>query len=259
MNVSLVGVGFVGGALQKSFESRGQKVVVYDKYKNLGKFENLLDSDMVFLCLPSLFVDGFGYDLSAIHDTCRKLAAAKYKGLVVLKSTVEPGTTEKLEKIFGLQFAYNPEFLTARTAFEDFDNQKHIVIGFNSDEPTQLITLFQSLYPQALISKSSTSEAEAMKIFCNCFYAQKVMIFNEFYFVAQKMGMDFELIKEMMFKNGWINPMHTQVPGPDGKFCYSGACFPKDTQALRKFMESLGTPNEVLSAAISERNKIRKD
>lgn len=258
MKIGLIGMGFVGSALKQSFESRGQSVVVYDKYKNVGIFEDVLDTEIIFLCLPSLFIEGYGYDLSAIQESCRKLSQKKYQGLVVLKSTVEPGTTKFLIETFNLNMVYNPEFLTARTAFEDFDNQEHIVIGYeNVYLATGLVGLFSRLYPQATISVSSTSEAEAMKVFCNCFYAVKVMIFNEYYLMCQKLGLDFETVKDMMFKNGWINPMHTTVPGPDGKFAYGGACFPKDTNALNYFMSKLGTPHEVLEATIKEKNKIR--
>lgn len=257
MKIGLIGMGFVGTALKESFEHRGQPVITFDKFKSIGKFEDVLDTEIVFLCLPSLFIEGYGYDLTAIQENCRKLSQQKYKGLVVLKSTVEPGTTKFLSETFKLKMAYNPEFLTARTAFQDFDSQTHIVVGFNEEEPTKLISLFSILYPQASISESNTTEAETMKVFCNCFYAVKVMIFNEYYLMCQKMGLDFELVKQMMLENGWINPMHTNVPGPDGKFAYGGACFPKDTGALNYFMGKLGTPHEVLEAAIKERNKIR--
>lgn len=257
MKVGLIGTGFVGSALKQSFESRGQSVIAYDKFKNVGKFEDILDTDILFLCLPSLFVEGHGYDLSAIQENCRKLFQNQYNGLVALKSTVEPGTTKFLSETFKLRMAYNPEFLTARTAFIDFDNQSHIVIGFDSLEPFDLINLFTTLYPMAVISKSNTSEAETMKVFCNCFYAMKVMIFNEYYLMCQKLGLDFELIKAMMLQNGWINPMHTSVPGPDGSYGYGGACFPKDTNALNYFMTRLGTPHEILEATIKEKKKIR--
>ena len=62
-----------------------------------------------------------------------------------------------------------------------------------------------------------------------------------------------------MLKNGWINPMHTNVPGPDGKLSYGGYCFPKDTNALLNDMKNKGTPYKVLEATIEERNTMRKD
>ena len=63
----------------------------------------------------------------------------------------------------------------------------------------------------------------------------------------------------MMLKNDWINPMHTVVPGTDGKLSYGGYCFPKDTNALLEFMKKNNSPSEVLEATISERNKMREE
>ena len=68
-----------------------------------------------------------------------------------------------------------------------------------------------------------------------------------------------EKIKPMMIKNGWINPMHTTVPGPDGQLSYGGYCFPKDTNALLNHMKREGTPHKVLEATVDERNEMRQD
>ena len=62
-----------------------------------------------------------------------------------------------------------------------------------------------------------------------------------------------------MLKNKWINPMHTNVPGTDGKLSYGGYCFPKDTNALLQYMKREETPHGVLSATIEERNEMRQD
>ena len=62
-----------------------------------------------------------------------------------------------------------------------------------------------------------------------------------------------------MLKNKWINPMHTQVPGVDGKLSYGGYCFPKDTNALLQHMKRLEVPSKVLEATIIERNLMRSD
>lgn len=234
MKIGICGLGFVGEALRKSLMMKGVETIAYDKYKRVEtgghlseiKIEALLDSEIIFLCLPSLFIEGYGYDLTAIQETCRILSKLKYKGLVVLKSTVEPGTTKNLKETFKLNMAYNPEFLTARTAFDDLHNQKHIVIGFDNEEPQKLIELFSKYYPDAIISKGLTAEAESMKLFCNCFYAMKVQIFTEYFLMCQKLGLDFETIKEMMFKNGWVGETHTNIPGPDTKLSYGGACVP---------------------------------
>lgn len=274
LKVGLIGMGFVGNALYASFSRRGQHVVAYDKYKNIGEFEYIVDTEILFLCLPTPYVSGFGYNLSAIHETCQKLSDIRYPGLVVLKSTVEPGTTDSLAEKYSLNIVHNPEFLSQKTAEEDFDSQTHIVIGSNLEQlrlPSingyftaklniaELKSLYEKLYPQAVISVSTSVESETMKLFCNSFYAMKVQMFTEFFLLCQKTGADFDLVKKMMFQNGWINPMHTQVPGHDGQLSYSGACFPKDTNALNQFMKNQNSLHGVLDAVIEERNKLRKD
>ena len=62
-----------------------------------------------------------------------------------------------------------------------------------------------------------------------------------------------------MLKNKWINPMHTDIPGPDGKLSYGGYCFPKDTNALLNHMKRENTPSMVLEATVLERNIMRDD
>ena len=92
---------------------------------------------------------------------------------------------------------------------------------------------------------------------CNSFYASKVMLFNEYYLLCSKNGSNYNVIKNLMLKNNWINSMHTSVPGPDGKLGYGGACFPKDTQALCEYMKSYNTPSSVLESVIDENNVVR--
>ena len=121
-----------------------------------------------------------------------------------------------------------------------------------------LIDFYKTNFPDSEISICSSTEAEYTKIFCNSFYASKVMLFNEYYMLCNKNGSDFNKIKELMLKNNWINEMHTTVPGPDGQLGYGGACFPKDTKALNEYMKTWGTPNQVLESVIKQCEIIRK-
>ena len=264
IKIGIIGLGFVGGAILQSFQAKNIDVVVYDKYKNggIGNLANILICDIVFLCLPTLFSDETqSYDKTSIHEICLELEESNYNGLVVLKSTVEPETTNKLaDKYNSLKMIHNPEFLTARTAFEDFHNQTHIVIGYgpnvNNDDDT-LIQFYSEYYPKAEISICSAIESESMKLFCNSFYASKIMLFNEYYLICSKNGSDFNKIKSIMLKNNWINPVHTEVPGHDGLLGYGGACFPKDTKALLSYMKEKNTPCKVLENVIEECSTIR--
>lgn len=274
--IGIVGLGFVGGALLDSF-SRHQipNIVTYDKYKhnnnhNNNQKHNILNFDILFLCLPTPFSSELNdYDIQPIHETLSYLQENQYSGLVVIKSTVTPTTCQSLRDQYQIPIIHNPEFLTARTANEDFHNQKHIVLGL-TNHPTelsqkesiqrhQLISFYQHYYPNAEISICQSGESEAMKIYVNTFYAIKIQAFNEFHQLSTKLNLNPDLITNLMLKNGWINPMHTQVPGTDGQLSYGGGCFPKDTNALLHTMKKHQTPHQVLESTIQERNHMRQE
>lgn len=266
MIIGIIGVGFVGGAIMKSFSEKKIDLRVYDKYKTSveGDFAATLDSDLIFLCLPTLFSEDLKtYDLTPTHEVCQMLQDAEYNGLVIIKSTVISNTSDQLTKQYGLKIIHNPEFLTARTAYQDFQQQKHIVLGKTSiitEADMDLINNFYNEYfPSAKITECSALESETMKIFVNSFYAMKVQIFNEFYLLCQKMDCSFTQVRKMMLANGWINPMHTDVPGPDGLLSYGGACFPKDTQALRSLFNHHDVMHGILDSCITERDYMRND
>lgn len=266
MIVSVIGLGFVGGSMQKSFLLKGESVMGYDKYKECDhSLEDCLESSICFLALPTLFDETLNsYDTASLEEVCKELEEKNYRGLVIIKSTVEPGTTERLAQTFpGLKLIHNPEFLTASTAFEDFHNQSHIVLGksknVSSEELNILIEFYARLYEDAEISLCECSESESMKSFVNCFYSVKIQFFNELYLLCKKMDIDYQVVKELMLKNKWINPMHTEVPGTDGQLSYGGYCFPKDTNALLNHMRRKETPHKVLAATVEERNEMRND
>jgi len=267
MNISLIALGITGNAIYESFTKKTIKnIILYDKYKNggIGNLKSCLNTDITFMALPTSYnKEKNEYDKSSIYETCDYYAENNYKGVIVIKSTIEPETTNELSKKYQmLQFIHNPEFLTARTAFEDFHNQKHIVLGKGktcSNENFELVkNFYKQYYPDAKISECTSLESESMKIFCNSFYAVKVQFFTELYLLCQKNGCNYDIVKDMMLKNNWINPMHTSIPGPDSNVSYGGLCFPKDTNALNSYMEKLNSPNAVLKNTILERDTMRE-
>lgn len=268
MKIGVVGIGVVGGAVLTSFQLKMENehtIVGYDKYRSFDPISEIFDTDVVFLCLPTPYDKSLEtYDISSTHEILGVLSEHRYQGIVVIKSTVVPTTCQKLSDQYGLAIIHNPEFLTAKTAFDDFHNQNHIVIGPTSNSPRKsvdtLVELFSRYYPEATISIcDNAEESESMKIFCNSFYAAKIQFFNELYLLCRKLGIDFNNVRSMMLKNNWINPMHTLVPGSDGQLSYGGACFPKDTSALLSFMKEEDVDHAVLGAVVSERNIMRKD
>lgn len=265
-SIGIIGLGFVGSAMLASFQQKKINTLNYDKFSSCDNtLQDLLETDLVFLCLPTPYDSSLNqYDKSAIQETCEYLNEKKYSGSVVIKSTIEPTTCQKLsDQYINLNIIHNPEFLTARTAKEDYHNQKHIVLGKTkscSDDLYNRVVDFHSLnYPWAQISKCKSIESESAKLFANSFYAVKVQFFTELFLLCKKSGCDYNTAKQILIRNNWINPMHTDIPGPDGEISYGGLCFPKDTNALNEYMKQNKSPNSILESCIEERNRMRND
>ena len=265
MSISIIGLGFVGKAIYDCLLSKKlSKIYVYDKFKDngIGTITDCLESDIMFMCLPTVFNNLIkDYNLDPIIENLDILSKKNYKGIIVIKSTLTPGTTQYLQKKYkNLNLCHNPEFLSAKTAKEDFMNQKHIVLGKTENSDIDILYNFYNKYwPDAEISVCTSNESEALKLGCNCFYSVKIQFFNELFLMCNKQDMNYEKVRNMMLKNNWINPMHTKVPGTDGKLSYGGLCFPKDTNALSNHLSRLDLPNKVLDATIDERNAMRRD
>ena len=157
LKICIYGLGFVGNSMHSSFKNKGmienKNLFGYDKYKDggIGNISLGLDCDIIFLALPTMYNEITGcYDKEPIYECCKYLESKKYSGLVVIKSTIEPETTNNLSNKFkNLSFIHNPEFLTAITAYEDFHNQTHIVIGKGtncSNEKMLQLYLFYSIF-----------------------------------------------------------------------------------------------------------------
>jgi UDPglucose 6-dehydrogenase len=262
-SIGVMGLGFVGGTIQKVMESFGLKVKVYDKYKDIGRVEDMNGTDLVFLALPTPFdTKTMGYDKKELYLALQELQNLKYYHPIVIKSTVEPGFTQDCANRFRMNLLHNPEFLTARTAEHDFRNQERIFIGRTSSiliYDQVLTDLYKAHFPSAEIIHATATETEAVKLFCNNFYATKVQFFTEIHQLCKGLNLSYERVRELMIRQPWVGKNHTQVPGHDGQISYGGHCFPKDTEALAAMMDAHNIPNTMIRAMVNERNTMRED
>jgi len=268
--LSVIGLGVVGSAIYETFQKKIKGTTTingYDKYKNggIGNLNDCLNSEVIILCLPTPYSSiKKDYDLDPIEDVLSSLNMLEFNGLVVIKSTINPGTSELLSNKYGsLNIIHNPEFLTARNAQKDFENQNQIVLGktesCDNEKFLNFIEFYKILWPDSKISVCNSGESELMKLGCNTFYSVKIQYFTELYLICKKQNLDFEKVKNMMISNNGISPNYTNIPGHDGSISYSGMCFPKDTNALCSHMKKNNLPSYVLEATIKERNLMRKD
>lgn len=263
MKIGICGIGFVGNAVYKCLLNYNHLTLfTYDKYKKINDFNHVLDTDILFICLPTTINnEKQTYDMREIDSTIKSLSLNNYKGAVLIKSTILPPYCANINNIYtNLKIIHNPEFLTARTAVEDFENQKHIVLGFTkySADLKDLIKYFyKDIFPFAEISITSSECSSLMKLSCNSFYAVKIQFLTEIYLLCNRLDISYNEVKTLMLNNKWINPEHTTIPGPDGHISFGGACFPKDITALSNFMDKMDISNNVISFTIEERNRMR--
>ena len=261
--VGICGMGFVGNAIFQFLHPLPQlDVIPYDKYKEMNTLADLFATDVLFLCLPTPYqADLKTYDLQELDNVLASLANQGYTGAVLIKSTILPDYCMKMNQLYpGLKIIHNPEFLSARTAVVDFAQQKQIVLGFTEQSQplaAYIQTFYAELFPQAFISVSTSECSALMKLGCNSFYATKIQFFTELYLLCQDLHVPYNEVKEMMIKNEWIHPNHTEVPGSDEAISFGGACLPKDIAALKAYMQTLDVPCEVLQAVVRERDLMR--
>lgn len=263
-NIGVIGYGFLGSAVVHGF-SLYTNIKIYDKYK--PGFDTIEDtvsnSEFLFFCLPSpMFEDDGSQDLSvlegAIEDVYKHVQPNSNK-IAVIKSTVLPGTNRAFQaKYPNLKFVSNPEFLTARNNKIDFICASRNILGGEIDPVSRVEELYRHRFGNSMpIYKTTWETAELVKYSANCFFAVKVSYFNFIYDLCQKLGVNYEDVKDMVLADGRIGRSHCDVPGHDGDRGFSGSCFPKDINAFIDFGKQNGVDPEILEATWNQNLRIR--
>ena len=232
MNIGVIGLGAVGSALQKGFKYIGHKVVGYDiKYPDT-KIEDVLNTEIVYVVVGTPTGPNDECDLTAVNSVMSQLNKLEYKGLVALKSTVEPGTTNRLSSLYpNLNISFVPEFLRERCAYEDFVyNNNILVVGTDSDKNYNLILESHGSLPVHKV-KVSLIEAELMKYFSNTYKAMRITFANSFHKIAEHFGANYDVIKDAFLCHGLTEGHYLNVNKEFGG--YGGMCLPKDTKAMK--------------------------
>lgn len=260
--VGVVGYGYVGKAVEYGFKPNNE-VLVHDKFlPSLSLPKVVSKSQIIFVCVPTPMDRAYEkIDLSIVEQVVGDIVklAKKYKKrpIVVIKSTVIPGTTRKLGEKFKYQeTAFNPEFLTEANYLDDFVNSDRIIVGGDVDWVRQrVVDLYRDSFPKTKVFQTDPVTAEMVKYMANTFLATKVMFANEMYDLCEKLGIKYEEVKQMVVADRRIYDSHLDITTQRG---FGGKCFPKDTVALLGLAEELGVNLSVLEAAWKKNLKIRR-
>ena len=259
MTIGIVGQGYVGTAIKVGFEPH-YKLHTYDKF-DLAKstLPNLNDltkeCEVIFVCVPTpMRKDGTCYT-GIVEEVIREIDSySKKDTIVVIKSTVPPGTTDTMNKNYSnVTVIFNPEFLTEENFLEDFKNQKRIILGGQRNGTNTLRQIYSRVFPHATIVKTGSKTAEMVKYFINNFLATKVSFANEMYKVCEQVDIDYDKVVEYATYDERLGKSHWAVPGPDGDHGFGGHCLPKDLSAIINQFETYG----LLEAVESVNDQVR--
>jgi nucleotide sugar dehydrogenase len=256
MKIGIGGYGFVGKATEQ-LKNNDIEFVIYDKNTELCNplgttIEDLSKCDLVFISVPTPMKKDGSCCIDIVKSVVNDIR--EYGDpLIIIRSTVVPGTCDSLNCYF------MPEFLTEKNFIQDFINNPCWIFGLLNSDKDELFKqrinkLINSAYDATKIKSNEISfinnkEAELVKYFKNCYLATKVSFCNEMYSICNKLDISYDTVKDLAVKDVRITESHTNVPGPDGKFGYGGTCFPKDMSALNTLMKNNDIPSYILDAA----------
>ena len=263
MIIGIVGQGFVGSAIREGLKSF-YSVMTYDidKEKCTSTHKAVCEnSEIIFVCLPTPMRKTGQCDTRILEEAIRRInrecSELENSPTIVIKSTVPPGTTDRINRDSSLDVCFSPEFLTEANSFDDFKNQNRIIVGGKGARKVK--QMFRKPFPNIPIVITKSKTAETVKYFINCFLASKVTFANQFYDICEDLEVDYDKVCEYALLDTRIGKSHFAVPGPDGDRGFGGHCFPKDLSGLTYLASKNGTNIEFLSQIDSSNQLYRNN
>ena len=263
MNIGLIGNGFVGSAIYENLKS-DYNFVIYDRKPDKSNCESIEQviskAKVVFVALPTPMYSHGECDLTIIFDAMREIYKHYNDNIIILKSTVLPGTCEQIKEAHpDMRIVFSPEFLTEANHIEDFKNCNRMIFGGHPDDTAECVRLLQTVFPDKSYLTTQCRTAEMVKYFINTFLATKVSFANEIKQICDHAGISYNNVVRLALYDERIGKSHLAVPGPDSYCGFGGKCFPKDLNALMYFLLSNDIEPIMLKAAWEKNLQVREE
>jgi len=272
MNIGVVGMGFVGSVTAAVLADQGNAIIALDidpekieklssgnipifepglkelvlkNKKNLKfttDYKMLKDLGIIFVAVATPNLNG-KIDLEYVYKAIRSVVSVNNDAIVVIKSTVIPGTGSKIENEFNVKIVSNPEFLREGNAIDDTVHPDRIIIGGEEEYAEKVANIWKFTHAPILIT--TRENAELIKYASNSFLATKISFINEIANLCEKIpNADVETVAKGMGYDRRIGPLFLKAG-----IGYGGSCFPKDIDAFIAYARELGEDMRIIKAA----------
>lgn len=260
MKIGIIGFGYVGSAVGWAHKHQDQ-IIKDPKLKDSKELKDFVNADAVFVCLPSPMLEDGRCDTSYLENGLEELfSTVRFEEPipVICKTTAPPSVYEKLAKRYP-NIVYSPEFLTAANHIADYQNANFFVIGGDPiwcERAREVIRLGVPLRDRDFVY-TDIKTASLFKYMMNSYMSMKVTFMNDFYELCQAEDVEWRTMKKLAGLDDRIGDTHMDVPGPDGKFGYGGACFPKDVSAIISEANDLSVDFDLMKTIREANNRHR--
>ena len=258
LKIGIIGLGMVGDPIRWWFEEkkgykRGENLFCYDTDPTMGIFDDYNQADIIWVCGPTPPNPDGSCNTSIVESI---VASIKGEKIIVIKSTVPPGTTEDLQKKYSQhKFLFNPEFLTESQAWEDFLKPVRQIVGYTEQSRDVAMTVLnllpQSYYQSPWMASTyeirghTTTDAEMIKYESNVIGAVTVGVSNMFKDTCDGLkslgyNIDYERVRDAVGADPRIGPAWKDVLYGSYRG-FGGYCFPKDLRAYMATVQKIAS------------------
>lgn len=257
MAVGVIGLGTVGRAVETLFAEAGHQVIGWDVADGTTyPREELTGADFCVISVDTPTVAG-RTDLSSVEEAVAQVPCQR----ILLKSTVPPGTTERLARQFDREICFWPEYIGESRYLNPYfassiADVPFAVLGGEPDVRQWFIDrLLPILGPTKTYFQCTSREAELIKYAENAYFATKITFVNEFRRIAEKLGADWHTVREGWLLDPRVEPMHTAAFADSPGF--SGRCLPKDLEAIVSAAQDAGYDATLLAEVLRSNERIK--
>jgi len=256
-NVAIIGLGHVGKGMLKIFPN----AVQFDEPLRIGSRNEVNKCKLAIICVPTPSKKDGSCDTSIVEKSVSWLKTS----LILIKSTIEPGTTDRLKKKYKKRIVVSPEFIGESKywtppKYPDPQNplaHGFLILGGDDKDCSEIADIFlPKVGPSTRIRFMKAVEAEIVKYAVNAHGATRVIFANELRDICEKLGANWHRVREGWLDDPRVEPMHTAVF--KNKRGFGGKCFPKDTMALLRVAQKAGYEPILLKAMIKANKNYNK-